>query len=77
MGDGRRRRAAILACQALGFVVSVPVDVVTKPALTLIIYVWAAALMARPHRWCTLAAGEVSSTSTDETRTIGATIPAP
>jgi hypothetical protein len=77
MGDGRRRRAAILACPALGFVVSVPVDVVTKPAITLVIYVWAAALMAQSHRWCRLAGGEVSSTSTDETRTTGAMIPAP
>jgi hypothetical protein len=77
MGDSRRPRAAILACQALGFVVSVPVDVVTKLAITLVIYVWAAALMAQPHRWCRLAGGEVSSTSTDETRTTGAMIPAP
>jgi hypothetical protein len=44
----------ILACQALGFVVALPVDAVTKPAITAAIYVWAAFLMTRAQRWCGL-----------------------
>ena len=44
----------IVTCQALGYVVSVPVDVVTKPAIIVVIYVWMAALMIQPRRWCAL-----------------------
>jgi hypothetical protein len=44
----------IAACQALGYVVSVPIDVVTKPAIMVVIYIWFAALMVEPGRWCAL-----------------------
>lgn len=44
-GADLRGWALIVACQFLGYVVSVPVDVITKPAITVVIYVWMAALM--------------------------------
>jgi hypothetical protein len=51
----------ILACLALGIVVRVPIDVVTKPAITLIAYVWVAVQMTQPQRWCALTSGALSS----------------
>jgi hypothetical protein len=53
-GADLRGWVLIVACQALGYVVSVPVDVVTKPAIIVVIYVWIAALMIQPRRWCAL-----------------------
>ncbi len=53
-GADLRGWALIVACQALGYVVSVPVDVVTKPAIIVVIYIWMAALMIEPRRWCAL-----------------------
>jgi len=53
-GADLRGWALIVACQLLGYVVSVPVDVVTKPAIIIVIYVWMAALMIEPRRWCAL-----------------------
>lgn len=49
--DDWRGWLLIGACQVLGFVVSVKVDTVLKPAVVLAIYAWAAMLMARPERW--------------------------
>lgn len=55
----------IVACQALGYVVNVPVDVVTKPAIVVAIYVWFAALMIRPRRWCALMPSALSPPSVE------------
>ncbi len=41
----------VAACVVLGFVVSPPVDAVTKPAVTAAIYAWTAWQMAVPERW--------------------------
>jgi hypothetical protein len=72
-GADLRGWALIVACQVLGYVVSVPVDVVTKPAIIIVIYVWMAALMIQPRRWCTLMPAALSPPSLDRNPASAAT----
>ncbi len=41
----------LLAAPVLGFVISLPVDAVVKPAVVMAIYLWAARQMIVPERW--------------------------
>ncbi len=72
-GADWRGWALIVACQLLGYVVSVPVDVVTKPAIIIVIYAWMAALMIQPRRWCALMPSASPSPRTDRAPAISAT----
>lgn len=63
----------IVACQALGYVVDLPVDVVTKPAITLAVYVWVAFLMADPRRWCSVVSAPLPAISASRRSEIAAT----
>lgn len=63
----------ILACQLLGYVVNLSVDVVTKPAITLVIYVWVAFLMLDPRRWLSLVSAPLPPVSANHPSDIATT----